>query len=568
MTLNFRPESYEFALEGLGYTGGCGGSQNQNLTGSVISERSVERSVADVDCNIISLSECKMDKIEEYYYNSFYAYAKENSKALSELWGARNRTTLQFVIVSFNSKLKAEQVPIEIKIPLLESANRVVTVYLYLSTNFYTDLKTTFINTPTFVFMAFHYDNSLVKEFVDPTLSDYNKHMTHEDLRPAVRNDVDAGAGAGKNTNFSIVTDMLDTATPGFINVLVKFNFIYYDHEIETSGRGSRELHSKYSALNYFICFHDSECRTLSDHKTSLLEFKECYARAVAQGSFGTCYINSVLNLIRLSPPLFDLFKVHEGECAKFESTKDGDKLFKEFLQEYIFKDNIYQSSILEKCAWGGVVEGVIATFLEILNINTITITSGPSKTKPSKINIFHYSFKSSLNSNKCVLVTPVEPSPVTNYNYKLVGAFISIRLGDASSHAIAGYYCPSLRQYRVHEQHGIDFEFDWRPFIGGPHKGNPKLSPLIEQYRKRKLIIDPNATILNDVRMSFIYIVSVQQNPNQVVNVDDIVNELYTHGLYAKQPKAKQKVVKQKPNTSTSNDPLGGRTDVDISVA
>ena len=113
-----------------------------------------------------------------------------------------------------------------------------------------------------------------------------------------------------------------------FRNECVLFQFPEYSsEEIIPANKSGMARNYKYQLLKYFLCLYEPTCDT--DQKKKYIErisaLPYCYGNAISQGfDEGTCYMNSIVNCVRLNTPLYELFHGKVVDQIRDEKPKDN----------------------------------------------------------------------------------------------------------------------------------------------------------------------------------------------------------------------------------------------------
>lgn len=373
----------------------------------------------------------------------------------------------------------------------------------------------------SFLFIAYYYEDTKIVYTTSDGMSDVMQGMlkytetmleyytTNKD-RPSMKPDKCVGRESKVGCDFRITSGKIDipNTTPKRCNVWARFDFpdhtqrsidggVFPSH---SEGKDTREKNARLHVLKYYLCMNDIGCdkdkkkkdKQLEIYKARIDALPYCYGDGIAQGNHGSCYMNSVLNSIRLHDRFFELFNSKANIIKKTYANEDEQTWNLTYadmtrVAVYYFVDK-KNDKYIDWCPVGGKYFEEFEKIFKGFNMNYIWFDYnykynsydqewkweleryGQSKNRQEPIILVFRKFNV-INNNLTVLmriISRLRQKKLIGKNNitSVIGLLGTMFEGEGRSvyegHAITGYFCTRTKQYRVHDQNGADFPFDW----------------------------------------------------------------------------------------------------------
>lgn len=350
--------------------------------------------------------------------------------------------------------------------------------------------------------LAFCYD----KESVRMTSNEVYKNTIKTQCDRIIRNDTITGQKARKcNINSFVYTKFLDIPGSEKVNVQVVFH-TKYPTELGLQSLAKKEF---YYAIYYFLKIHERPANMSESTKQKLdeksdeeyikgkIEISKCYEQAAYQGNYGNCYALSVLNMIRLNSNFKQLIDERKQYVSKpsvptqwYLGYTDSNNMDCPIGIRYKGKNGkIYVRPALpheHKLGDGGYPEYQIlapimidmnfrlwnksSDALEHMTKNDYRVYKTGETEWGNVTNVDEYTYTSDSDKDLIIYFDNMNNNVSTEDIRKefqdliLLGAlfFSEGKSGNHDNHVKAAYYCNTIKEYRIHEQHGIDFAYPW----------------------------------------------------------------------------------------------------------
>ena len=357
-----------------------------------------------------------------------------------------------------------------------------------------------------------------------------------------------------------------------FVNIQVNF----YMRLLETNVFAKQLLATRefFNAIYFFMKIHmpenkDKDVKYLKDK----LEQSSCYDAAAYQDKIGNCYALSVLNMIRLNENFNTL--IQNKVVAKREyltqhgidisnisniSNKELEKHNISYPTEWFI--NYDNDRDANKCPIlihgktddnydeGGIADiQIFAPIVTDLGFKALLCTNiGFQYMHSSMVTVTQVGTRYKDTFNAGVLVDPnknVSGPTLIYFNtktykqltaeqimelmtnlkieFELLGALVyvgeQVPEVELYNHVIAGYKCKDRNEYRIHEQHGIDFHYDWTKGTDKPQTEKPDL---LTKYNRSKDLKGTHMTNLS--RVDPVFYVRTDLTPYMLTRITELV--------------------------------------------